>query len=74
MNKISEAKEKHVLTVGLVRISGRPGEGTYEILNSSTIEHMSVMLTTEESEAWYKMVKAIVEAQVKEKNKQWKGN
>lgn len=74
MKRVSEEKERYLLTVGLVRIVRQDGKPAMEVPEPKTLEHMKVMLTQEESEAWYRMIKAIVEAQVKEKNKQWKGN
>lgn len=73
MKKVSEVKEKYVLTVGLVRIIEMKGKPSMEIPEPQTLNHMKVMLTQEESQAWYRMIETIVEAQVKEKNKQFKG-
>lgn len=73
MKRISETKGKCILTVGLVRMDMQPGKSERTVIDMNTIEHMRVMLTPEESEAWYRMVRTIVKAQVDEKNKQWKG-
>ena len=73
VKKVSEVKEKYVLTVGLVRIIEMKGKPSMEIPEPQTLNHMKVMLTQEESQAWYRMIETIVEAQVKEKNKQFKG-
>lgn len=72
MNRITEDKHKYVLTLGLSRIVKVNERLSVEENDPKTIVHSNVMLTQEESVAWYRMIEAIIVAQVKEKNKQWK--